>query len=95
MAPQIGELIHAKVFSAGLPALAVGLGFERNLLTLVEGAQASAFDRADMNEDILPATVRLKEAEALVALNHFTVPVAICNLQDALSAFARTTSVQA
>jgi hypothetical protein len=43
----------------------------------------------------LPATVRLKEAEALVALNHFTVPVAICNLQDALSAFARTTSVQA
>ena len=59
MAPQIGELIDAKVFSAGLAAHAVGLGFERNLLTLVEGAQASAFDRADMNEDILPAPLPL------------------------------------
>jgi hypothetical protein len=62
---QIGELIDAKIFSAGLAAHAVGLGLERHLLTLIEGAKAGAFDGADMNEDVLAAIVRLDEAEAL------------------------------
>lgn len=59
------DLIDAQVFSAGLAAHAVGLGLERNLLTLVEGAKTSTFDGADMNEDVLPAIVGLNEAEAL------------------------------
>jgi hypothetical protein len=62
---QIGELIDAKIFSAGLAAHAVGLGLERYLLAVVEGAQTSTFDGADMNEDVLTAIVRLDEAEAL------------------------------
>ena len=93
---QRQPLVDAKVLSAGLAAHAVGLGFERNLLTLVEGAQASAFDRADMNEDILPATVRLNEAETLCRvepLQLFQLPFVISKMSK--SARARTTSVQA
>src|SRR6185295_12337381 len=39
-----------------------------DLLSLVEGAHPGAFDRADMDEDILAAVFRLNEAETLLAI---------------------------
>jgi hypothetical protein len=42
--------------------------FEFELLPLVEGAQAGTLDRADVNEHILAAVIRLNEAEALLAV---------------------------
>jgi hypothetical protein len=42
--------------------------FEFELLSLVEGAQAGTLDRADVNEHILAAVVRLNEAKAFLAV---------------------------
>jgi hypothetical protein len=67
----------AQILSCRLAATAVGDDVERHFLSLVEGAHARAFDRADMNKNILAAAFRLNEAEALLLLNHFTIPVFI------------------
>jgi ribosomal protein S21 len=44
----------------------IGNNVESDLLSLVEGTHASAFDRADVHENILAAVVRLDKAEALL-----------------------------
>lgn len=44
----------------------IGNIVESNLLSLAEGTHASAFDRADVREDILPAVIRLDEAEVFL-----------------------------
>jgi hypothetical protein len=48
-----------------------------DLLPFMKVMQAGPFDRADMDEYIGAAGVRLNEPEAFAALNHFTVPVAM------------------
>jgi hypothetical protein len=44
---------------------ALGLDFVADLLALVEAVQTCSLDGADVDEDILPAAVRLNEAESL------------------------------
>ena len=60
--------------------LSIGNNVESDLLSLVEDTHASAFDRADVHEDILAAIIRLDEAEAFLvieelhgSLGHMTV----------------------
>jgi hypothetical protein len=48
--------------------LSIGNNVESDLLSLVEGTHASAFDRADVHEDILAAIIRLNEAEAFLVI---------------------------
>jgi hypothetical protein len=48
--------------------LSIDNNVKSNLLSLVEGTHASAFDRADVHEDILAATIRLNEAEAFLVI---------------------------
>jgi hypothetical protein len=93
--PKSTTLAHAKVLGAGLAAHRIGLRFERKLLTLIEGAQTSAFNGADVNENVSSAVVGLNEAEAFGRVkplncsgSHVTI------LQDAQMRFARTTSVR-
>ena len=52
-----------QIFRGRLAGPAVRDDVEGNLLTLVEAVQSCAFDRADMNEDIFVAVLRLNEAE--------------------------------
>src|SRR5258708_30790383 len=63
-----GQLAGAEVVSRGLATAAVRDDVERNLLALVEGAQTSALNGADVNENVLVAVVRLDEAEALLVV---------------------------
>ena len=58
----------AQIFRSRFASPAVCNDFKGNLLALVEGAHAGAFDGADMNEDILAALVRLNEAETLLVV---------------------------
>src|SRR5437773_11476573 len=62
------RLRGAQILSSRLASPAVRNDLEGDLLPLVESAHAGAFDRADMNEDILVAVLRLNEAEALLAV---------------------------
>jgi len=66
-----GRLYGAQIIRRGFAGPAVCYDLERNLLSLVEGAQAGTFNRADMNEDILAALVRLNEAKALLVIEPF------------------------
>src|SRR5256885_7676390 len=58
----------AKILSGGLAGFAVRGRVEGDLLPFVECAQARAFDRADVHEDILAAVFRLNETEALLTV---------------------------
>jgi hypothetical protein len=51
-----------------LACLSIGDNIESDLLSLVEGPHASAFDCADVHEDILAATIRLDKAEASLVI---------------------------
>jgi hypothetical protein len=44
-------------------------------LPLIEAVHPGAFDRADVDEDVVAAFIRLNESEAFWPLNHLTVPV--------------------
>jgi hypothetical protein len=55
------RLRGAQILSSRLTSPAVCNDVEGDLLPLVEGAHARAFDRADMNEDILVAALGLNE----------------------------------
>jgi len=59
-------LRRSQILCRALAATSVRDGIERDFLPLVDGAHAGAFDRADMNEDIIAAGLRLNEAEALL-----------------------------
>lgn len=67
MAP-IASLGGSQVFCCRLAGPAVSNDVERDLLSLIEFAHAGAFNRADMNEDILASLVWLNEAEAFLAV---------------------------
>ena len=67
MAP-VGSLRRLQIFCGRLAGPAVSNHVERNLLSLIERAHAGAFNRADMNEDILASLVWLNEAKAFLAI---------------------------
>ena len=76
----------AQIGRRGLPSLAIGNNLESDFLSLVEAVQAGAFDRADVDKDILAAIIRLDKAEALLAveplhgsLRHVTFLSGVCN----------------
>jgi hypothetical protein len=58
----------AQIVGGRLAGPAVRDDVEGNGLALVEGAHAGAFDRADMNEDVLIAILRLNEAKTFLAV---------------------------
>src|SRR6266508_6190459 len=62
------RLDGAQIFSGRFAGSTVCDNLEGNLLSLIEGAHAGTFDRADMNEDILAAVLRLNEAKAFLAV---------------------------
>jgi hypothetical protein len=73
--------------------LSIGNNVESDLLSLVEGTHASAFDRADVHEDILAAIIRLDKAEASFvieelhsSLRHMTVLSGTCVMRPHVSA---------
>jgi hypothetical protein len=63
---QGSRLGSAQVFCGRLAGLAICDNVERDLLPLLARPHARAFDRADMNEDIFAAGLRLNKAEALL-----------------------------
>jgi hypothetical protein len=54
----------AQIVRRGLACPSIGDNVESDLLSLVEDTHASAFDCADVHEDILAAIIRLDKAEA-------------------------------
>src|SRR5438094_2417864 len=65
---RLGDL---KRLGGGLAGAAVRHDFEAKLLTLFQAGQASAFNRADMNEDVVAVVVGLDETETLLAVEPF------------------------
>jgi small subunit ribosomal protein S21 len=57
-----------QIVRRGLACPSIGDNVESDLLSLVEDTHASAFDRADVHEDILAAIIRLNEAEAFLVV---------------------------
>jgi hypothetical protein len=75
------DLSQREILSADLAPHLVSLGLEVDLLALSETPKTSPLDRADVNEHILAAVVRLNESEALLAVEplhstcrHFSSP---------------------
>ena len=73
--------------------LSIGNNVESDLLSLVEDTHASAFDRADVHEDLLAAIIRLDKAEAPLvieelhgSLRHMTVLSGTCVVRRHVSA---------
>ena len=69
----------AQVLCRGLAGLAIGNNLERDFLSLVEAVHPGAFDRADVDKNVLAAIIRLDEAEALLAVKPFHGSFASCN----------------
>jgi hypothetical protein len=65
------RLRGAQILSSRLASPAVCNDVEGDLLPLVEATHTGAFDRADMNEDILVAALGLNESEAFLAVKQF------------------------
>ena len=55
----------AKIVGRRLARTAIRYDFVGDLLAFTQGAQTSAFDGADVNEDVVSADIRLNEAVAL------------------------------
>jgi hypothetical protein len=58
----------AQIVSRRLAAATVGDDLERNLLAFVQRAHTGPFDRANMNENIVAAFIRLDEAKTFLAV---------------------------
>jgi putative tryptophan/tyrosine transport system substrate-binding protein len=76
------RLNGAQIICRRLAGPSISNNFERDLLSLIEAVHSRAFDRADMDEDVLAAIVRLNEAKAFLAieplhgsLRHETLPL--------------------
>ena len=65
---RLGEL---KIARRGLTGTPVRLNLEGDLLAFDEAAQTGSFERADMDEHVLPAVIRLNEAIALLTIIPF------------------------
>ena len=57
-----------QIVRRGLACPSIGNNVESDLLSLVEGTHAGAFDRADVHEYILAAVIWLDKAEAFLAI---------------------------
>ena len=66
--PSRSRLGGAQIFSGRFAGPAVGDDVKADFLPLIEGAHAGAFNRADMNEDVIAAVGGLNEAEALLVV---------------------------
>ncbi len=62
------RLGSVQIVRRGLARPSIGDNVECDLLSLVEDTHASAFDCADVHEDILTAIIRLNEAEAFLVI---------------------------
>ena len=62
------RLDSLQIARRGLACPSIGYNVENDLLSLIEDTHASAFDRADVHEDILAAIIRLNEAEAFLVI---------------------------
>jgi hypothetical protein len=58
----------AQIVGIGLAGLPVSDDVKANFLAFLEIAHASAFDRADVDEDVRAASVGLNEAKALLGI---------------------------
>jgi hypothetical protein len=58
----------AQILGSRLARAAIGDDIEADVLSLAEVAQTGAFDRADMDENVLATVCRLNEAKALLAV---------------------------
>ena len=58
----------AQIFSGRFAGPAVCDDVKADILPLIEGAHAGAFNRADMNKDVIATIGRLNEAKALLAV---------------------------
>jgi len=70
-----GEMLVASILAIVLLAISP-LRMSSGAAPSFECAEPSFFDRGDVHEHIRAAVIGLNESIALVALNHFTVPVA-------------------
>ena len=87
------RLDSVQIVRRGLACLSIGNNVESDLLSLVEDTHASAFDRADVHEDILAAIIWLDKAEAFLvieelhgSLRHMTVLSGTCVMRPRVSA---------
>jgi hypothetical protein len=83
----------AQIVRRGLAAPSVSNNIKRDLLSLVEPRHSGSFDRADVDEDVLAAVIRLDEAEAFLAieplhgsLRHLAFLSVTCVIRPRLSA---------
>src|SRR5262249_50871343 len=58
----------AKIVCRRLPGPSISNKLERDLLSLIKAWHPSAFDSADVHEDIPATVIRLNEAEAFLAI---------------------------
>jgi hypothetical protein len=65
----------AQIIRRGFSCPSIGNDLERDLLPLIEAVHSGAFDRADVDEDVVAAFIRLNESEAFLAVKPPTVPV--------------------
>jgi hypothetical protein len=63
-----GRRLSAQIIGRRLSGTAVRNDIKTHGLPLIEGAQTGAFDRADMDKDIIPAIRWLNEAKALLVV---------------------------
>jgi len=88
----VSRLDSAQIVGRRLTGPSISNNFERDLLSLTETLHSRAFDRADMDEDILAAVVGLNETEAFLAteplhgsLRHGTLPLKLRLLRAAMA----------
>ena len=106
MVLRAADLDSVQIVRRGLACLSIGDNVESDLLSLVEDTHASAFDRADVHEDIFAAIVWLDKAEALLVIEelhgsfcHIASFRYVCNeaarsAQPICSRFGEKSSVQ-
>jgi len=88
-----GRSDGAQIVRSGLARLSISDDVERDLLSLIELTHPSAFDCADVHEDVLAAVIRLDEAEAFLdieplhgSLRHLVLLSVTCVLRPRASA---------
>jgi hypothetical protein len=65
------EPLDPQVFCAALAPLGINLDLVGDLLPLGQARKAGALDRADMNENVVPAVIRRYKSEALLTVEPF------------------------
>ena len=91
------RLDRVQIVRGGLACPSIGDNVESYLLSLVEDTHSSAFDRADVHEDILAAIIRLDEPEAFLvieplhgSLGHIALLSGMCAMWPRVSAPVRS-----